>query len=117
KNRPIDKDTVITQFSKTSATPYKFKRIDVSLDDNLFISKLSILNDLRRTVLTMVAENIISSIKRTYIESNSNVTKLEAPHDISPLPIKKTQISLLLNILNKDFDYSRIKDIDNIYIP
>lgn len=117
KNRPIDKDTVITQFSKTSTTPYKFKRIDVSLDDNLFIPKLSILNDLRRTVLTMVAENIISSIKRTYIESNSNVTKLEAPHDISPLPIKKTQISLLLNILNKDFDYSRIKDIDNIYIP
>lgn len=30
---------------------------------------------------------------------------------------KFTKISLLLNILNTEFDYSKLEDVDNLYIP
>ena len=54
KNRPLEKQTVINQIVKTSSTPYQFKNINVILDDNVFIPKLSILNELRRASLEQV---------------------------------------------------------------
>ena len=47
--RPMDKNTIISQFSKTGSTPYAFKTLDIELDHTIFIPKLSTLNDLRRT--------------------------------------------------------------------
>ena len=31
--------------------------------------------------------------------------------------IKKTKLSLLLNILHKDFDYAQLQSVENVYIP
>ena len=36
KNRPLDKETLIKQLSKTSSTPYEFKTLDIDLEKNLF---------------------------------------------------------------------------------
>lgn len=65
KNRPLDTETVIKQISKTASTPYEFKNIEVDLDDNLFLPKLSILNELRRAALDHVQSYTISQIHRT----------------------------------------------------
>lgn len=54
KNKPLEKQTVITQIAKTSSTPYQFKNINVDLDENVFLPKLSTLNELRRTALEQV---------------------------------------------------------------
>lgn len=118
-NRPIDKDSVIRQISKTNDTPYKFEKINLELDDGLFLPKISSLNDLRRIALEkleLTAEKNIfrnnPNIEKTYIE-NKNC------NDITNSNIKNKQLSLslLLNILNTSLDYTKLSNIENIYIP
>ena len=126
--RPIDKNTIISQFSKTGSTPYAFKTLDIDLDHNVFIPKLSTLNDLRRTILQMVEQYAINVMTRTYSmtdkkvnkskNENNMMDKLEKEqHDSQKSSIKKTRLSLLLNILHTNFDYTQLQDIENVYIP
>ena len=37
--------------------------------------------------------------------------------EVSKVDVSEKEISVLLNVLNLDFDYSELKNIDNIYIP
>lgn len=128
-NRPLDKETIIKQISKTNSTPYVFKNININLDDNLHLSKLSILNELRRTALEKVQEYALSKIHKnlpnnfTTIENNKNNNyvldnmrnfvnqKCNLANTTNP------KISLLLNIINLDYDYSKLENVENIYIP
>ena len=112
--RPIDKNTIISQFSKTGSTPYAFKTLDIDLDHNVFIPKLSTLNDLRRTILQMVEQYAIKTMQRT---PNKVIVKKTHKHSNTDITMKKTKLSLLLNILHKDFDYTQLHDIENVYIP
>lgn len=117
KNKPLNKDTVIQQISKTASTPYIFENISVFLDDNVFLPKLSILNELRRVALSEVERYVLKKVSRVspkiellnnkqnnYLFENSSITK-------------DTSISLLLNVLHKDWNYSAIKGVSNVYIP
>ena len=128
KTRPMDKNTIISQFSKTGSTPYAFKTLDIDLDHNVFIPKLSTLNDLRRTILQMVEQYAINVITRTYSMTDKKVNKIKnennmmdklekEQHDSQKSSIKKTRLSLLLNILHTNFDYTQLQDIENVYIP
>jgi putative protease len=131
KNRPLEKQTVIQQISKTASTPYQFKNINVILDSNVFIPKLSILNELRRKALEQVQDYAISSCSRNYSEDKS-IKKISyttkddvlsnmrqcVKNDMDLAKIQTPKISVLLNNLNLDFDYSKLSNsIDNIYIP
>lgn len=127
KNKPLEKQTVIEQISKTSSTPFEFKNIEIDLEENTFLPKLSILNELRRTALENVenyalenihrnyaveisseeiAEDETLSNMRNYIKNNTKITKTHIP-----------KISVLLTELNLAFDYSKLEGIDNLYIP
>ena len=124
KTRPLDKQTVINQISKTSDSPYYFKNIKINMDNDVFLPKLSILNELRRTALSNVGSiaqaNIYRNISKSiidkiYIKEDST---LENMRSIAKLTKKtKPKISLLLNILNKEFDYSKLEHVDSVYIP
>ena len=116
KNRPLEKDTVIQQISKTASTPYEFKNISVLLDDNIFLPKLSILNELRRVALAEVEKHILQKISRTAPKSNTFPATINPSTD-SLVPANTPTISLLLNIIHEDRDYSNIKNIANVYIP
>lgn len=48
KNKPLDENTIIRQLSKTAYTPYEFTKINIDLEENLFLPKLSALNELDR---------------------------------------------------------------------
>lgn len=131
KNKPLEEHIIINQLTKTASTPYKFKNIKIDLDDNVFIPKLSSLNKLRRTVLEQVEDYAISKCSRHYSEkqlpkNNSYVMKDNVlsnmrsyvKNDISLNKMKSPKISVLLNYLNLNFDYSKLSDkINNIYIP
>lgn len=127
KNRPLDKETIIKQISKTSNTPYEFKNIDITLDKNVFLPKLSILNELRRIALTNVENYALAKINRnitsnTSIISNNKNKTLDNMRTFVNMKTEisqksNTKISVLLNILNSDYDYSKLENIDNIYIP
>lgn len=127
KNKPLERQTVIEQISKTSSTPYEFKNIEIDLEENTFLPKLSILNELRRTALENVENYALENIHRNYaveisskeisedetlsnmrnyIKNNTKITKTHIP-----------KISVLLTELNLAFDYSKLEGIDNLYIP
>ena len=126
-NRPLDELTVINQISKTASTMYEFKNIKVDLDENVFIPKLSILNELRRNALIEVENYAIKHIKRECnvdINANMNIGEsidINENKDIIEKDLssksKPAKISVLLNILHLDFDYSKLENIDNVYIP
>ena len=109
-NKPLDKDSIIKQFSKTNNSIYEFKKIKIILDDNLFLP-ISSLNDLRRTILENIEKQTLDKIKRTsnccYTPIVSNASNLKNNY----------KISLLLNDLNLEYDYSKLNGVHNLYIP
>ena len=69
-NKPLDKEKIIEQISKTNNTPFYFKTIKITLDDNSFITNIKALNDLRRSALTMVEDTIKKRTSRKEIVCN-----------------------------------------------
>lgn len=120
ENRPLEKEKVIEQINKTNNSIYYFKNINIDLDNNIFLPKFSAtLNDLRRKSLDLAYEFAISNIKRI---SNVNISNdyddinLKSNVDNNSI-FKEKHISVLLNILNTDFDYTNLTGFDNVYIP
>ncbi len=112
KNKPLTKEIVISQISKTSSTPYIFDKIKVNLDNNTFLPKLSILNELRRLGLDKVKEYALTKIHRTYKH------KLRLPIVSKNISHKQNpNISILFNELNTNLDYSSLEKPNHIYIP
>lgn len=114
KNQALEKSKVISQINKTSSTPYEFKDIQIELEKNIFLPNFSALNQLRRLALQKVEEFIISKITRKS-SYNNNVSIFNYKYNCNINTIPK--ISLLLNVINLEFDYSKLKNVDSIYIP
>lgn len=127
KNRPLEDQTVVDQISKTTSTHYEFKNIKIDLDDNIFIPKLSILNELRRVSLEKVQEYALSKIRRNSlvnlgdIQNNKDLVLSDmrnfVKHNTRIVQSHSPKISVLLTDLNLEFDYSQLENIDNLYIP
>ena len=108
-NQPLTKEKIITQFSKTTDTPYEFSKIDIDLDDNLYISNLSTLNALRRELLEKMQAMVVRKFTRVPVEVKEK--------SFENKPCSNTKISLLLSQINPDFDYSKLEHVDRVYIP
>ena len=64
KNRPLTKDTIFEKLTKLGGTVYQFSKLDISLDDDIFVT-LTALNELRREaidILNTKRENIPDKI-------------------------------------------------------
>lgn len=138
-SKPIDSERIKSQICKTSNTIFTFEDIKINLDDNLFIPSISVLNELRRNCLEEILNIFNSRIirkgrnvkldfdSRTNIQKhkheNLNITK-SLNKTMTPINLdnsycsaKDRNISLLLNIISKDIDYTLLKNVDNVYIP
>ena len=123
KNQPLTKERVSIQINKTTNTPYEFKKIEVDLDKNMFLPKISSLNELRRKALKEVEKYAIKNMQRECDEEK--IQNLFVQLDKIMKDIKKAnkrctkdyKKALMLNILNTDFDYSKLHNVDKIYIP
>ena len=112
-NKPITQEIIIDKLSKTVSTEFEFDEIKVNLDDNLFIT-ISNINEIRRNALIEYENECIKK------HSNNLILK-----DINNLPLEITNInkkeskdiSLLLNILNSNYNYSNLKNINRLYVP
>lgn len=111
QNAPITEEKIINQFNKTLDTCFQFDNFEIYLDNNLFIP-VSVINDIRREALSKLETKILSTFIRNtdaslpVVDNLSNIRKMATP-----------SVSLLLNILNINLDYSKLEDIDKIYIP
>lgn len=114
ENQPVSKEKIIAQLSKTGNTPFCFENINIDLENNLFIPKISSLNELRRNAFAEL-ENKVKEIYTFNINDGKNVSDNDS---VTPLsPISSLNIALLLNILNKNFNYAELTGIDALYIP
>jgi len=109
-NSPITVDRLTSQISKTNNTPFQFTNIEIDLDDGLYIQGISNINELRRQALAQYEEKLIQSFRR--------FAKIDKPYAMSRSnETFDKKVSLLLNIINKNYDYTKLQNIDKIYIP
>lgn len=143
QNAPITKEKIFAQFNKTLNTCFEFSEIDIDMKEYLFIPT-SVLNDIRRTAINLIEEKILQSFKRKAscnfdsssksivfeMHSNEEIQqnisykdysskKLQQSPNFENVVSKKSnpQKALLLNILNTEYDYSKLKHFDKIYVP
>ena len=139
ENQPVSKEKIIAQLSKTGNTPFCFENINIDLENNLFIPKISSLNKLRRNAFAEL-ENKVKEIYSFNINDSKNVSENDITNNIigssdenknnkdynnnntndnvtALSPISSPSISLLLNILNNNFNYAELTGIDALYIP
>ena len=128
KNNPISKDRIIAQVSKTNNTSFEFTKIDIDLDDGLFIPSIKELNEIRRMALSKLENIIISKNKRVidldetkldkFYEkySNSYLNKYSIEKDLNN---NLKQVSIYLNTINTNYNYLKLskKYISCVYIP
>ena len=113
---PITSSKIYEQFSKTGNSVFEFSKLEIDLDENLFMP-VSVINDVRRTALENIENEIYGLFKR---QSNAQFSKnLDTTSDISNSSsfTTPTNASILLNSLNSEYDYSSLKNVDRIYIP
>lgn len=111
KNSGLSKENIIKQFSKTNNTPYEFFEFNIELEDNLFLPN-SVLNELKREVLSKVKAFAISNISRNLGNKNL-LSRINSYTETSTSTLK---IALLLNNLNLE-SYDNLQKIDKLYIP
>ena len=111
-SNPISKERLIEQLNKTTDTNFEFKQINIEMDDNLYIPKISSINALRRDALNDLYQKGIDNFVRKLPEKLSS-TKLVNQH---VFPSVRTY-SVLLNSIDNSMDYSSLKNVDRVYIP
>ena len=109
-NIQITMEEVKKQLIKTNNTPFEITKINIELDNQIFIP-ISVLNDIRRNAIEKIENDIIKSFKKL---SNANLEKVEYNIEKN---YKEKNISLLINELNIEFDYTKLEKVENIYIP
>ena len=117
-NSPITSERIVAQLSKTTDTPFNFSSINVEMTDKVFIN-IKVLNDLRRLTLAKLEDTIITRTKRSVdVVAKDSITNTSG-HKINKSSSSKKSIALYLNILNTDFNYSKLskKYISEVYIP
>ena len=113
-NTPITSDRIVQQVNKIGGTPFEFEKIDIVLDDNLYVPSISKLNQLRRDCISELERILLNKIHRNCDEPNDNNNE---PASKSVKIKDKKAVSILLNILNISEDYSKLQHIDKVYIP
>lgn len=115
---PITTEKVQEQFNKTGNSIFEFSKIEIDLDKKLFMP-VSVINDIRRSSLEFIENKIYDSFKRTstalFIQ-NESISHTSSNKN-SIMYASKPKISLLLNTLNFEYDYSKLENINKIYIP
>lgn len=110
-SNPLTEARVLEQLSKTTNTMFEFKNIVVDLDDNCYLPKISAINQLRRDCLAELENLAIKRFERI-VPDKATTVKVKSK-TISNF----AGVSLLLNELNPNFDYSRLKNVQRLYIP
>ncbi len=135
-NSPITTERIVEQINKLGGTPFEFGKIDVSLGENLYIPSISKLNQLRRDCISKLENILLERIHRkciididTKFESYKSGKSDKVSENLTLKTIRDTNVSnngiiksykglsILLNTLTINENYSKLKYVDKIYIP
>lgn len=108
---PLTEERIKQQIVKTTNTPFEFVSIQIHLDPGLYLPKISILNELRRTALSNLEAQVCAHNQRT-------APKLKLPTYSKKASSKEAlHISALLHLLDENMDYSKLEGMNTFYIP
>ena len=108
-NNGISKERIREQLSKTGNTTFEINEIQVIADDNIIVP-ISGLNSVRRNAFEKLEKKLVQSFKRNKkVEQHSNNENKKANSEV--------KVSVLLNSIKEDINYTKITGIDNIYVP
>lgn len=113
-NSPITSDRISAQIAKLGSTPYILSKLNIKLDENLHIFSISELNNLRRTAIQNLEETVLQQFLST--RQSVNIGTVTLPKN-SHIDIKDRKISVLLELIDLNFDYSKLEGMDRIYVP
>ena len=123
-NRPLLKEDVLKQLTKTGNTQFEFTNLEIDLEENTFISKLSILNELRRNILSELEGKLVEKYSHNLILKEENIIANNLSdsnttnNNKNDKTTQKQSISVLLNTLNLEYNYTILNNkVDNMYIP
>ena len=119
QNRPLTKEEVIRQLSKTGNTVFTVKDIDILLDEDLFIPKGS-LNEIRRCALDAYKQHLLSGYHRSRNDRPDNNDIKE--HDIclssGSDDCRTTAPSVRISVLDKEQLFAAADtDADALIVP
>lgn len=112
KSKPIDKERILSQLMKTKDTLFSFDTIDIELEDHLFLPSIKVLNELRRNALEEI-----------FVIAKSRLNRSSPSLDTQDFTVKRRQpstpktISILLNLLDENESYEKLKNVNQVYIP
>lgn len=114
QNRSATKEEIISQISKTGNTPFQFSKIEVNLENGLFVP-VKVLNELRRMALEELQNRII---EKNIKSRNLIFAKMDSDSSSASSRKNLSSINLFLTILHENIDYtSCLNGIDKLYIP
>lgn len=103
-NAPLTKEKIINQINKLNDTPYYLNKIEIDMDNNIYIN-IKDLNELRRNALSKLEEQIIKN-NRTY----TNIKKL------NQINVDKEEIKLTFKVQNTEqYNYLKSLGYTSIY--
>lgn len=111
---PISKERILEQFRKTKNSIYDFNNLNIELDDNVFLT-ISMVNELKRLTIESIDNLRIKNIRKS---KNIDFSQLKLSKGLNlRTPNNLPKVSVLLNILNLNYDYSVLERVDRLYIP
>lgn len=91
QNRPLTKEVVTEKITKTGNTPFVFEKLEVTMDDDIFMP-VNQLNQLRRGALEALEEALLKPYERTLPELEET-SSAETDRQTTGNAIKEKQIS------------------------
>lgn len=110
QNNGLSKERIEEQLSKTGNTPFEIKQIQILADENIILP-ISSLNSIRRNALEQLENKLLYSFKR-----NTKV-KLNNQKIINSKQNSEVKVSILLNTIKEEINYTKLTNLDNVYIP
>lgn len=112
-NRPLTKETVEKQLTKTKDTEFEFTSIEYDISDNAFV-RVSDLNELRRGALELYKSVLLNKYKRSINQrSKINYKKIDDYNNSIDNPLIACEISTIEQLRT----VLKIDGIDRIYVP
>jgi len=116
QNRPLTKERISEQMSKTGSTPFEFKEIEVELNDNLSVS-VSEINSLRREALEKLERQRADRYSRKVpADTGERIDNLLHFPGNSRKKNKEINISVMFTGYSANIDFYEL-DADRLYMP
>ena len=109
-NAGITSKRIEEQLSKTGNTIFKIENINIKMDESIIVP-ISSLNEIRRRGLEELEHKLLESFKREQVNLKLEIKEEEF------IPKKEVKVTLCLNKISKEIDYTNLKNVDNVYIP